>query len=342
MHPAWTRIELVETPSLLERLYRGRHNSSLKKAKAQEIVANVIQARQYFESSENTDYSVRPLLIYYGVLALSRALILFMRHEYRECSLNPAHGLSIINEDKSNEEGYWPFGLRARVTKGTFMDLVESTASMANTVELDRDTQTLLKRNIAFADVGMIEGEICFEDVLRRYTQASLLYQEVFEVPPRRFKGLFWQSNLTFDTSGLLNFDEKDFRDAFGITSSTKIRKYGNYVSLDNTSGGLVEECGFKCFEVRGGVNPNLAIPALPSYNGKFLDDFAAYYCIAYFLGMACRYYPSKWLYAIAGGANRAPAYPVLTRLLTEISVSFPRMIVELFEGRLNPPVEKH
>jgi YaaC-like protein len=65
-----------------------------------EIIAPLAQGRGFFASARQSSELVRPLLLYYGVYALSRGLILFLDARMHEYSLPPLHGITV--EDWQN------------------------------------------------------------------------------------------------------------------------------------------------------------------------------------------------------------------------------------------------
>ena len=50
----------------------------------------------YFRNADNSDHSVRPLLTFYGVTCLSRALLLLLKTDGGEEGLNAGHGIETV------------------------------------------------------------------------------------------------------------------------------------------------------------------------------------------------------------------------------------------------------
>jgi len=71
---SWERLSLYESRDLLSRFYQKRHGRELSAEKAYEIIAHLAQGRGFFTSAGQSSELVRPLLLYYGVYALSRGL----------------------------------------------------------------------------------------------------------------------------------------------------------------------------------------------------------------------------------------------------------------------------
>src|SRR5260370_39796066 len=93
MTDSWERLSLYESRDLQSRFYQKRHGRQLAAEKAIEIIAHLAQGRAFFASARQSPELARPLLLYYGVYALSRGLILFLDATFRECSLPPTHGI---------------------------------------------------------------------------------------------------------------------------------------------------------------------------------------------------------------------------------------------------------
>lgn len=87
----------------------GKHDGNIKK-QAIQIGYCIRQAEEYFEASSSVGLATRPLLIYYGVVALSRALIL-LRNDgtysfdaMRTAKKHRHHGL-VLSEGKAELAG---------------------------------------------------------------------------------------------------------------------------------------------------------------------------------------------------------------------------------------------
>ncbi|MBZ5704933.1 MAG: YaaC family protein [Acidobacteriia bacterium] len=68
----------IERLRSIHNVPKGKHEANLKK-QARQIGYCVRQAEQYFLASEQVDLATRPLLLYYGSVALSAALVLMKR-----------------------------------------------------------------------------------------------------------------------------------------------------------------------------------------------------------------------------------------------------------------------
>jgi hypothetical protein len=91
----WEQLSLYESQDLVQRKFGERHKLTLSAENAREIVSAVAQAREFFQSAARAAELVRPLLVYYGVLGLSRAAILFLKPGHRESAFKKGHGLRV-------------------------------------------------------------------------------------------------------------------------------------------------------------------------------------------------------------------------------------------------------
>ena len=124
----WYALREFETRDITSRRYKSRHSLALSAAKAREISSNFVQAREYFRNASRADFTVRPLLLYYGVTSLSRGLTLLLDPNKRETSLKQSHGLSVHSWGPKLSNGLSEIGnLQIQLTKGLFHDLLTST-----------------------------------------------------------------------------------------------------------------------------------------------------------------------------------------------------------------------
>ena len=72
MDKIWHKLLDYESRDLIERFIETKHQRRASARQVNEISSNFIQAREYFRNTENSNLSVKPLLLYYGVNSLSR------------------------------------------------------------------------------------------------------------------------------------------------------------------------------------------------------------------------------------------------------------------------------
>jgi hypothetical protein len=136
---SWSQLSLFESADVLNKLQHPVHGTGLKAEKAAEVASYFAHGREYFYAADNAGFLVRPLLQYYGVLSLSRGLILLLDKSLRAASLPKQHGLkpldwkSLFSADKnkvldlSDKNKF--LNLSVEVTRSTFLRLLETTCN---------------------------------------------------------------------------------------------------------------------------------------------------------------------------------------------------------------------
>jgi len=90
-------IRFFESQEIIRLRYRDLHGRHPNAAKARSIALHVEQGANFIESATLAPISIRPLLQYYGVAALARAVTIFRSIDRVESTLTPGHGYSICN-----------------------------------------------------------------------------------------------------------------------------------------------------------------------------------------------------------------------------------------------------
>ncbi|WP_234191874.1 YaaC family protein [Pseudacidovorax sp. NFM-22] len=84
------QLETSDSVGLWHHKLFGRH---LNQRRILEITSAARQAREFFRNAANSNSSVRPVLTFYGVASLSRALVLLFKPDMGETSLTPRDAL---------------------------------------------------------------------------------------------------------------------------------------------------------------------------------------------------------------------------------------------------------
>jgi hypothetical protein len=125
MNDIWHFLKEFESKDIVKR-FAKKYDYNLNSSKALEINSAFIQGREYFSSSQKADISVRPLLQYYGVVALSRGLILILNKDARENNIIPSHGLKIKNWSDISKSGKIE-DIILKSSNGTFNEVIKVT-----------------------------------------------------------------------------------------------------------------------------------------------------------------------------------------------------------------------
>ncbi len=128
MNDIWHSSIRFESRDIVFQTYQKRHGRTPSAGRVRDITANFIQGREYFLNADRSAITVRPLLQYYGVLALTRGLILTISCQKDAAALKPSHGLEHHDWAGTLKNGVASFGdLAVILGKGTFWELLEAT-----------------------------------------------------------------------------------------------------------------------------------------------------------------------------------------------------------------------
>jgi hypothetical protein len=131
-HDTWQRLLSLESRDIVAMWFKKIHGRELNARRVKEITAAAKQACEYFRNSDTSDISVKPLLTFYGVASLSRALTLLLRRDGGEEGLTRGHGLETVEWSKQLSGDLSTglaalSGLKIRTCGGLFLDLVQQT-----------------------------------------------------------------------------------------------------------------------------------------------------------------------------------------------------------------------
>jgi hypothetical protein len=128
----WQHLLSFESHDIVSTWFNRIHGRELSARRIKEITAAAKQAREFFRNSHAADNSVKPLLTFYGVASLARALTLILKRNGGEEGLTKGHGLETI--DWSNQlSGNLSVGLsslsglKIQTCSGPFSDFVKQT-----------------------------------------------------------------------------------------------------------------------------------------------------------------------------------------------------------------------
>ena len=185
MKDTWEILAFYESRDLLHRTYEERFGQPLSRNKVEEITYHLAQGREYFSSAKQSALLVRPLLLYYGVLALSRALILFL--DTHKGELKPGHGVGIPNwrdvlHRECKEQSINKLAeLKLKFVKGTFTDLSQATKNEEQAEFVWINTRRIWQKN---GTTELEPGyEITLKEVLARIQDIDYWFTGTFREP---------------------------------------------------------------------------------------------------------------------------------------------------------------
>ncbi len=322
----WYTLREFETRDITSRSYQDRHARELSASKAREISSNFIQAREYFRNASEAEFTVRPLLQYYGVAGLSRGLTLLLDPSKRETSLKQSHGLQVCDWGQELSNGLTGIGsLRTRLTKGLFHDLLVAT----NNKFYFRSNSSVVNWFFG-ANIPALGSECMLEEIVARIPDVSNQYN-------------VWTGKcIPFMVLESLEVDRVN--DLIRFTVAAKDESVDSVFPIDGFPNRSVTEDGSAFIvECRSADIPFFAqqvgiwdigdvVLYGPLKSNLYFTPLAACFILSFTLGMLCRYFPTIWVNI--GRSEKGDAfYPLAMRLLDWIQDTFPAMIVDVLRG---------
>jgi hypothetical protein len=329
---AWNRLSLFLSRDILKRRYRERHGGELSTAKAMEIISHLDQARQYFLSAESAGVLAGPLEQYYGVLAFSRAIILYLNTSLRETSLKPGHGLrASLPGDGCVEE------IQLEVQGGTFDELLNASrnAELASWDEPRPGLITIQQQVVRTLTRPPVDGKFSLIDLLSRIPDLRQHLEEALSGPAHCHTG---RVHMLLMSLGVTVWrDRFDLPPLEALADSLGIGLFTSKMTTPNQSAEFRVQIG-------NGQNvvdflPNMFTSISGEHylvenfpDGWSLSELASYFAASHVLSMLVRYYPSRWA-RLANHEKGDRLMPVLERMRSLIQSEFVRLAMWALEA---------
>lgn len=327
----WEALANFESFELVKREYALRHGRTPGRTHAREIAAPFVHARSYFRTAGSAELTVKPLLLYYGVLNLSRGLTLSLLRSRREATLSPSHGLSIKD-----------WGTELSKEKPDFSALAVTVNGAGALVVLAEATRNKSLLRAGSSIVGYTNPPVPTGAV---FSLGDLLAR----IPLLQDHHVRWR-NLS--RCGPVEFDPSN-NQQLAIVKVPKARKHvtaafcqalfeGTAFALDFESTGHFIFKGPNSVDEQPGltdfVNPALLnigeLWATARYpNGSRLSKITTAFVLAYMLGMLVRYFPTQWTALVRGQIEDA-ALPTIAAAVELVEAEFPQVVLDFLSDR--------
>lgn len=325
----WDEIANFEAHDIVRSRYLHKHHRELNAATAREIAAPFIQARHYYQSAEGADRTVKPLLLYYGVISLSRGLVLYLTGR-REATLSQSHGLSVAhwqsvfsapNPDFSQlmitASGSGSFGELVNATENR--NLLRSNSSGIN-LKLDLEPVPV---GSAFNFGEILAGLPELSDQIRHW------------IPPRCFAFSHEKSANTDETTLKIprrypSIDERLVVSTIG-QGNCRILSCDEKIILAETTNGGKLSADLTDLTLGQFAGVGTLYMAQKYSSGVSLNKITQIFAISYIIGMLVRYYPSTWIDLIHQRIGDSSS-PTITSVIYCIEKLFPSLVVDFLQ----------
>lgn len=326
MNDIWHFLREFESKELVKRYIKNRYDYNLNTSKAIEITSAFSQGREYFFNSNEADISVKPLLQYYGVVALSRGLILILNKIARENNITPSHGLKITNWSEVNKSGKIE-EIIVKASKGTFTELINVT----NNKSYFRAGSSGINWQVNY-DKPADEFQIKLGKIAMSFPDLVLSTKSWLnkEIPSRNMNSLKIKDNkIEMKIQGKNDSDVLDKLFPTKIFKELEIEEKGHecIVKFNSDSMPNFSQKWVSAFQVIG--DPSVSPPL---DNNVFLNDIAKMYCVSFIFGTISRYYPSAWN-NIHKGINNDSVLPFALNFMDFLKEKYPQIIMDFLKG---------
>lgn len=292
---------------------------SANTTKATAITMSMRQARELFESAKNTDYSTRPIELYYGIAAYMRSMTMLCKSGVGEAQLENAHGMALRNIPTGVVSADTILNTEIVFQRGVFLQWHDTQSLFALRVNQAPSNwnygyeQDLNEKSVTFRQVLGLIPDI-WDDLDIAQTTESPRVKFVlgsYQLPMRiSFNGLASPGQVGECFPGLSD------RYLTGINS----RNWNiDFSELDSFLPQLVQQNKDSM-----GIGSTLVVPPI----NVRLSPLEAYTVAAYVLSMLSRYRPSIWN-SIFNGGDANELYPLVSSLMNVINSWFPYMYAE-------------
>ncbi|WNW01348.1 YaaC family protein [Tenacibaculum sp. HL-MS23] len=324
MNDTWHFLREFESKDLVKRYIKKKYDFELNSTKAYEIVSAFKQGRGYFDSVKVANISVKPLLLYYGIVSLSRGLILILNKKARENNIKPSHGLKITNWSKIAESGKLE-DIIVKSSNGTFKELITATKNKsyfrAGSNGINWHAEYLIYEGDY--EFNLKELSYSFPD-LKKSTESWL----GLKIPSRKLNNLkrkeISKTEIEVQGKELLNiiFPDNVFRNSV-ITEGNLISK----IIYDGKFHPHLCQKWASSFDVIG------APYVIPPFNEYiFMNDISKMFAISFIFGTISRYYPTTWN-NINSGIKNDSILPFTTNLMDFLQEKYPQIIIDFIES---------
>lgn len=329
------QLLLFENTDIVREWFRIFHNKELKSKKNKEINSAAKQSREFFRNAELAHNSVRPLLTYYGINTLSKALILLLDPTTEEANLKPGHGLitkswnnTLLKENigtSLREIGK----LEVKTCTGLFTELVRATDNTTSIHAYSSCVDWRLPYDVPQIGFTFTLSELLSRipdlDIDLSYLGLQEKYSRVTDISYKDSTGFMCKVDSKFDIM-------KGVFERFGYCIEAYEKDYELKCCSDTFS-------EFRPLFYHKYVNNIFSsIPELfmvqPFGNTNCYSEMAVVYLLSYYLGMLVRYYPTHWN-ALIQGEKGDIYWPILNRAQKYTEMVFPELVIEFVNDKL-------
>lgn len=325
----------LENRDIVQKWFSKIHNRKLSSIRTKEINSAAKQSSEFLRNATLANYTVRPLLTFYGISTLSKALILLLKPNSGENSLTAGHGLQTINWSNTlfgNEisKSLKNIGqLEVKTCAGLFSELLNETQNRISIHVYSSNVDWGLKY-----DIPNIGFSFTLDDLISRIPDLNAdlknigVEEKYCAVNEMSFNN---ESGFHCKVDSQIELIRPTF-EKFGYTVTSSNQTYELDCSREIFTKHLplfLHKYVNKSF----GTIPVLHI-AQPFNDENYYSEIALTFLLSYYLGMLVRYYPTHWN-SLVQGENGDIYWTILNRAQNYVETVYPELIIELINDIL-------
>ena len=270
--------------------------------KAKDIQYCIRQAKEYFFSSKSATLVIKPTLIYYGLISLAAALVIFKIRDKSLNSLKESHGLKDKYPDKLKTVGNETISrndilqISAEISEsGTFVEVMNMDLSEYFILPIKhdglsdttKDYKQIVNFGISYPNLKEISLLSLFQNIpeIWKETKLSLKKESLIYMG----EAVVNKETITCRISKELNSLEEIKRNFF-FTEKATVAESNNYYFFTLPKSDYTKITPLTKRDILAGQ-----YLTADKYNPLIASDFILYYLTFFLLGSLARYKPALW-----------------------------------------------
>ncbi|RDK04615.1 YaaC family protein [Paraburkholderia lacunae] len=373
----WHGLQFLESTDNLRSVIQHHHGWHPNAEQARELSACIRQGRLFYETASTAPLEIKPLQLFYGMVAFAKALVLASDRHQRLGTMVGSHGLTDCSAANSRLSDLCVL-IRGRGTFSAFNDVV----SRLNRLCYFGVGSHPMSIVLPCANSADLDGvRMTLKDILSRTPGLDRIYRATFNTQANAeplwiqgpsIDGEPWTIRIDdasmFDSRESLRTIVNRWRERFpflaGWRVSTAQCSWGKSIIVfanaapngDDIADDQLEANG-AAFQVRGGVPREHLLQdiqhhvdpvgggfgsggqyAIAPVNGHFLSEFSLQYAALFVLSSLVRYRPQIWMHSLSQtAAANQPADDGPLALIEALMSQNQRQVPQLVCEIINP-----
>jgi hypothetical protein len=349
---AWDRLAPFESTDIVMRFYKAQHRRSLNREQAKNISARIRQARELFTVARTTPDIIRPIVVYYGTLALARSFLMCFETSSNESTMKASHGLTATSWNPVFRENYRS-ALEVKIkieVSGTFASLMQRTRNGERVAilkypsqygplpESGPDVPQPWRWHTIGTDALTEPVTVTLHDVIARLPDLQEFYRATTKMIENEAcrpataimnRDQEWITVVAHRAFRATGESSGSFRELYGIDPLIEIDPVQRGMSF--VVPGPIPDLPYMKSSLSG--NTYLVSPI----NGNLqLSTLSMLYIIAFAASVFARYYPVQWATILGGGVAGDEFFPLIKRAVEVAEAQIPARIAELLSTTMD------